>query len=120
MSVELPPLPDARKPDENGVGWFTANQMHAYATEALAAQSAELAECKEAYALLFAENAKLRAEVEKRKPLTDELLAALTRLVENEGLDAFLHLDKGIGTATNAGRRWLAARAAIAAAKEQA
>ena len=44
----------------------------------------------------------------------DVLLAALRALVQNEGLDAYAYLDKGIGTATAAGQRWLNARAAIA------
>jgi hypothetical protein len=43
----------------------------------------------------------------------DALRAALAALVENEGLDAFVHLDSGIGTASASGKRWLAARAAI-------
>lgn len=33
----LPPLPQARMPDEHGIGWFTAGQMHEYARAALAA-----------------------------------------------------------------------------------
>ena len=47
----------------------------------------------------------------------DALLEALRALVRNEGLDAYSYLDKGIGTATAAGQRWLNARAVIAAAK---
>jgi hypothetical protein len=39
---------------------------------------------------------------------------ALRALVENEGLEAFAYLDKGIGTATASGKRWLAARRALA------
>ena len=48
----------------------------------------------------------------------DALLEALKGLVRNEGLDAYSHLDKGIGTATAAGQRWLNARAAIKAVEE--
>lgn len=40
---------------------------------------------------------------------------ALAALVENEGQDAYWLLDKGIGTETDSGKRWLAARAALAA-----
>ena len=47
----------------------------------------------------------------------DALLEALRALVRNEGLDAYSYLDKGIGTATAAGQRWLNARAAIAKAE---
>lgn len=36
---ELPPLPEARRADPNGVGWFTAGQMRAYARAALARPS---------------------------------------------------------------------------------
>ena len=43
----------------------------------------------------------------------DQLLEALRALVQNEGLDPYSYLDKGIGTATAAGQRWLNARAAI-------
>lgn len=46
------------------------------------------------------------------------LLEALRALVRNEGLDAYSYLDKGIGTATAAGQRWLNARAAIKAVEE--
>lgn len=45
------------------------------------------------------------------------LLEALRALVQNEGLEPYSYLDKGIGTATAAGQRWLNARAVIAAAK---
>ena len=38
MSKGLGPLPEARKPDRNGAGWFTAGQMHAYAAEQVAAE----------------------------------------------------------------------------------
>ena len=48
----------------------------------------------------------------------DALLEALRALVHNEGLDAYSYLDKGIGTATAAGQRWLNARAAIKAVEE--
>ena len=48
----------------------------------------------------------------------DALLEALRALVRNEGLDAYSYLDKGIGTATAAGQRWLNARAAIKAVEE--
>ncbi len=34
--IKLLPLPEARKPDEYGVGWFTAGQMHAYVEQATA------------------------------------------------------------------------------------
>ena len=27
MTIKLPPLPKARKPDENGAGWFTLGQL---------------------------------------------------------------------------------------------
>ena len=46
----------------------------------------------------------------------DALLEALRALVQNEGLEPYSYLDKGIGTATAAGQRWLNARAVIAAA----
>ena len=36
MTDNLPPLPEARKPDEHGAGWFTAAQMQAYARAAIA------------------------------------------------------------------------------------
>ena len=62
-----------------------------------------------------------RAEMQRRAAAYDGLIAqrdalleALRALVRNEGLDAYSHLDKGIGTATAAGQRWLNARAAIA------
>ena len=45
------------------------------------------------------------------------LLEALRALVQNEGLEPYSYLDKGIGTATAAGQRWLNARATIAAVK---
>lgn len=48
----------------------------------------------------------------------DALLEALRALVRNEGLDAYSYLDKGIGTATAAGQRWLNARAAIKMVEE--
>lgn len=48
----------------------------------------------------------------------DTLLEALRALVRNEGLDAYSYLDKGIGTATAAGQRWLNARAVIKAVEE--
>ena len=48
----------------------------------------------------------------------DALLEALRALVRNEGLDAYVYLDKGIGTETAAGQRWLNARAAVAAVEE--
>lgn len=47
----------------------------------------------------------------------DALLEALRALVQNEGLEPYSYLDKGIGTATAAGQRWLNARSVIAAAK---
>ena len=34
--TELPPLPEARKPDDHGIGWFTAGQMKAYGRAAIA------------------------------------------------------------------------------------
>jgi hypothetical protein len=40
--INLPPLPEARKPDEYGVGWFTAGQMHAYVEQATAELRAEV------------------------------------------------------------------------------
>ena len=40
--IKLPPLPEARKPDEYGVGWFTAGQVHNYATLAVEHNAAEL------------------------------------------------------------------------------
>lgn len=36
--AEALPLPEARKPDEHGAGWFTAGQMRAYAATAVAAE----------------------------------------------------------------------------------
>ena len=54
-----------------------------------------------------------RARVAERQ--RDALLEVLRALVRNEGLDAYSYLDKGIGTATAAGQRWLNARAAIKA-----
>ncbi len=36
--AEALPLPEARKPDEHGAGWFTAGQMRAYAADAVAAE----------------------------------------------------------------------------------
>jgi hypothetical protein len=42
MSKGLGPLPEARKPDRNGAGWFTAGQMHAYAAEQVAAERERL------------------------------------------------------------------------------
>lgn len=36
--TELPPLPEARKPDEHGAGWFTAGQMRAHAAQEVAAE----------------------------------------------------------------------------------
>lgn len=48
----------------------------------------------------------------------DALLEALRALVRNEGLDAYVYLDKGIGTETAAGQRWLNARAAVKAVEE--
>ena len=48
----------------------------------------------------------------------DALLEVLRALVQNEGLDPYSYLDKGIGTATAAGQRWLNARAAIKAVEE--
>ena len=47
--MELPPLPEARKPDEHGAGWFTAGQMIAFRAEGIAAA---IAEEREANALL--------------------------------------------------------------------
>lgn len=111
MSVELPPLPMLDLSRDALYG-YTIKQLRAYATEALAAQSAELAECKEAYALLFKDNARLRAEVEKRKPLTDALIAAL------EDALCIFHPEPGD---THLAPKWEArATAALKNAKEQA
>lgn len=58
-----------------------------------------------------------QAYCEGRKDEREEwlpVLEALRGLVQNEGLDAFGYLDRGIGTKTASGQRWLAARAAIA------
>lgn len=42
-SIEgLGPLPEARKPDENGAGWFTAGQMLAYGAQERAAERERL------------------------------------------------------------------------------
>ena len=60
---------------------------------------------------------KAAAELRRLHAVNAELLEALRALVENEGLDPFSYLDKGIGTATAAGQRWLNARAAIAKAE---
>lgn len=46
--------------------------------------------------------------------VNEELVAALRALVENDGLEAFSYLDKGIGVASEGGKRWLNARAALA------
>ncbi len=56
-------------------------------------------------------------ELRKHIVMAEESLAALRALVENEGLEAYRYLDRGIGTATDAGRRWLDARAAVQKAK---
>ena len=57
------------------------------------------------------------AELRRLQNQCDALLEALRALVQNEGLEPYSYLDKGIGTATAAGQRWLNARAVIAAAK---
>lgn len=41
----LGPLPEARKPDENGAGWFTAGQMRTYAAEQVAAERERCKAC---------------------------------------------------------------------------
>lgn len=51
-------------------------------------------------------------------PQRDALLQALKALVQNEGLEPYSYLDKGIGTATAAGQRWLNARAVVKAVEE--
>jgi len=43
LAEQLGPLPEARKPDDNGLGWFTAGQMHAYALQERAAERDRLA-----------------------------------------------------------------------------
>ena len=50
MSNELPPLPEARRPDENGAGWFTAGQLQAYARAAVADERERCAKVCEAEA----------------------------------------------------------------------
>jgi hypothetical protein len=50
--------------------------------------------------------------------MSDLIRNALKALVENEGLEAFSYLDKGIGTSTEAGKRWITARAVINLADE--
>ena len=62
--------------------------------------------------------ANVHAYYEKLEAQRDVLLQALKALVQNEGLEPYSYLDKGIGTATAAGQRWLNARAAIKAVEE--
>jgi hypothetical protein len=40
---EALPMPEARKPDEHGAGWFTAGQMLAYAAESAAEERERIA-----------------------------------------------------------------------------
>lgn len=61
--------------------------------------------------------ANVHAYYEGLEAQCNALLEALRALVQNEGLEPYSYLDKGIGTATAAGQRWLNARAVIAAAK---
>ena len=44
MIVKLPPLPEARKPDENGAGWFTLGQLAEVQREAYLAALDEAAQ----------------------------------------------------------------------------
>lgn len=60
----------------------------------------------------------LRAHLEARDAVTRQLAEALKALVQNEGLKEYQYLDRGVGTATSAGQRWLSARTAIQAYDE--
>lgn len=50
--------------------------------------------------------------------LIAELVEALENLINHEGLEVFIYLDKGIGVATKSGQRWMNAREALLKAKE--
>ena len=72
----------------------------------------------EALRAALAEPEDSAAELRRLHAQRDALLEALRALVRNEGLEPYSYLDKGIGTATAAGQRWLNARAAIAAVEQ--
>lgn len=55
----------------------------------------------------------LRAELAAAQAVIEQMREALHGLVKNDGVDAFYHLDKGIGTATVSGKCWLSAREAL-------
>lgn len=66
----------------------------------------------------FQRNYYLRGEaIESLRERLEGAEKCLKALVDNEGLEAFQYLDKGIGTASIAGQRWLNARAHLAASK---
>ena len=54
----------------------------------------------------------LETLVAQQAAVIEQMRKALQGLVKNDGVDAFYHLDKGIGTATVSGRCWLRAREA--------
>lgn len=90
---------------------------HTHLTHDLRAAADELRRLHDENRLLHERHHGSNVEYTRVLAQRNALLEALRALVQNEGLEPYSYLDKGIGTATAAGQRWLVARAVIAAAK---